>query len=479
MNRVLSIFVLVLVACGSAAAQVSPVQTLYNIHNQHTYLVSPHGLDWQTARAYAHSLGGYLVAINNNDEQFFIASNYAGLQQPLWLGLNDAANEGVFVWDSGEPVNYTVWCNTEPNNFGGDEDHVEIFAPHTGFAQCWNDIQSPYTGTGTPASRGIVELAYGVRVDFDVAPVTCGSTPFPTPLGALTGPEGVSWNGAGANANRFPLVTGIQEFGMPVRGTKYLRLSGEGQVNLPAGGPFPRPAPANVNEVRIAIPPGTKGVSFAYDFITAEDFPYNDGVDVAVVDANGNLVAHLVYHDVLGSNLGVVESTGNYCSDFGGVEILDMGPSTIARYLPILPYPAYLSIVAWNGNDNAVSSAFHLDAVQFWGTDKLQLSMSAPFGPGSIRVTNNQGIPNTPYWTAFTLTQGAYPNGWLFGLDITLSELLSQVAFGVPFAGTLDSAGHSVFTLGSGVPAGLPVYAVSLQFGPEITASAPDFFVTQ
>ena len=105
-------------------------------------------MDWQTARAYAHSLGGYLVAINNDDEQNFIASSYAGLQQPLWIGLNDAASEGVFVWDSGEPVTYTIWCNAEPNNFGGVEDYVEIFAPHTGFAQCWNDIQSPYTGTG-------------------------------------------------------------------------------------------------------------------------------------------------------------------------------------------------------------------------------------------------------------------------------------------------------------------------------------------
>ena len=106
--------------------------------------------------------------------------------------------------------------------------------------------------------------------------------------------------------------------------------------------------------------------------------------------------------------------------------------------------------------------------------------MSAPFGPGSIRVTNSHGTPNAPYWTAFTLSQGAYPNGWLFGVDITLSELLSQVSFGVPFAGTLDSLRRLRRSRSrAAFRRAFPLYAVSLQFGPEITASAPDFFVTQ
>ena len=64
---------------------------------------------------------------------------------------------------------------------------------------------------------------------------------------------------------------------MPVRGLKYLRLLTTGSLSLPAGGPFPRPAPANVNEIRIAIPAGTKGVSLAYDFITGETLPTTTG----------------------------------------------------------------------------------------------------------------------------------------------------------------------------------------------------------
>ena len=41
----------------------------------------------------------------------------------LFIGLNDAANEGTFVWSSGEAVTYLPWRAGEPNgltteNFG-------------------------------------------------------------------------------------------------------------------------------------------------------------------------------------------------------------------------------------------------------------------------------------------------------------------------------------------------------------------------
>ena len=78
-----------------------------------------------------------------------------------------------------------------------------------------------------------------------------------------------------------------------------------------------------------------------------------------------------------------------------------------------------------------------------------------------------------------TLVQGTFPHGWLFGLDITANDLFSQVMAGVPFAGVLDASGSSSFTIPSGVPPGIRVYAVSLLFGPEVTASAPRFFLTE
>src|SRR5690606_14252759 len=33
-----------------------------------------------------------------------------------WIGMNDTAEEGTWVWSSGEPVGYTNWAANEPNS---------------------------------------------------------------------------------------------------------------------------------------------------------------------------------------------------------------------------------------------------------------------------------------------------------------------------------------------------------------------------
>ena len=118
-----------------------------------------------------------------------------------------------------------------------------------------------------------------------------------------------------------------------------------------------------------------------------------------------------------------------------------------ARLLPPLPYPAYLSIVCWNGSDNTQSSAALVDAIQFWGSSGFDLSLSAPFGPGSFRLQNTNGVAGNGYVTAVTLAQGAFPNGWLFGLDIAPEELFDQFASGPPFHGVLNASGQSTFQI--------------------------------
>lgn len=481
MSSSFRILAVLLVATQFAASQTSPSGERYNIFNQHTYLITPTYVGWQPASTYARSLGGYLVTINDVFEQAYLTAQYGVVPfaYPCWIGLNDAASEGTFVWDSGEPVSFTNFCAGEPNNYLGNEDHVEMFSVHTGYAPCWNDDSSPYSGAGIPATRGIVELAHGVRVNFDGVSTACASSPFPIPLGSLLDPDDVSWNDMGASLGRLPLVTDIPEQGMPVTGSKYFRFIGTGAVTMPVGGPCPRPLNPVINEVRIAIPAGTEGVSLAYDFITLEDTaPFNDGMDISVIDSQGNLISHLVYADAFSSSY-ANPSTGAFCSATGGSHLLPFGPKPASKALPFLPHPAYVSIACWNGTDDALPSAVHIDAIQFWGTGQFQLAITAPFGPGSLRLANTQGGAGTPYWTAITIGQGVYPNGWLFGLDIPLNELISQVNSGAPFSGTLDLSGASTFTIPAGVPAGLPIFAVSLRLGAEVTASAPKFFMTQ
>ena len=79
--------------------------------------------DWEAAQAQAAAEGAYLVTINDETEQKWLQAVFGG--QPSWIGLNDIAEEGQWVWDNGEPLTYTNWALQEPNDTSiGDEDYV-------------------------------------------------------------------------------------------------------------------------------------------------------------------------------------------------------------------------------------------------------------------------------------------------------------------------------------------------------------------
>src|SRR5688572_2313046 len=121
----------------------------YNTANLHTYLLTPNNvsMSWQAARDYARTFGRYLVSINDPAEHAFVDGKYTGnTGTRRWIGLSDAAVEGNFVWDSGEPVTYTAWAGGEPNN-AGNEDYAEMIGAAVGLG-IWNDNTSPPLGAG-------------------------------------------------------------------------------------------------------------------------------------------------------------------------------------------------------------------------------------------------------------------------------------------------------------------------------------------
>jgi len=114
-------------------------------HQGHRYLVSA-GQTWQNAEAYAQSLGGHLVTINDQAEQNWVYSTF-GRFGDFWIGMSDETEEGTWIWSGGEPVDYTNWNSGEPNN-SGDEDYAAMWAS----SGTWNDW---------PVSKqlpGVVEL---------------------------------------------------------------------------------------------------------------------------------------------------------------------------------------------------------------------------------------------------------------------------------------------------------------------------------
>ncbi|MGI8605283.1 MAG: lectin-like protein [Verrucomicrobiales bacterium] len=118
-----------------------------NPDNGHRYYLLSQA-SWTLSRDEALALGGNLATINDVPEQNWIFStfgSFAGENRSLWIGLNDEAQEGTFVWASGEPVVFTNWLPGQPddNAQSGGEDYAHIIKTGNGFGVtpgAWNDL---------------------------------------------------------------------------------------------------------------------------------------------------------------------------------------------------------------------------------------------------------------------------------------------------------------------------------------------------
>jgi Lectin C-type domain len=112
---------------------------LYGGHHYSAVSSGGSGLTWTEANAAAQALSccgvtGHLATMADAAENDFIRLNLGGVQG--WIGFNDIASEGTFVWVTGEPVTFTSWNSGEPNNSGGIENCAEI----SGSGGGWNDL---------------------------------------------------------------------------------------------------------------------------------------------------------------------------------------------------------------------------------------------------------------------------------------------------------------------------------------------------
>jgi hypothetical protein len=316
------------------------------------------------------------------------------------------------------------------------------------------------------------------------------------PLGPLPTDPAVSCEGVVSNNYGFPsppatgtAVTSNPSCGFPTNGTQYVVLTLNGPAyqpplnqafNPPIGGPFPRPIPQLVTELRIPIPNGATSITMDWEFFNREcaNTSFYDGASIDVVNSSGGLVANLLYVDTLSPESACSVGT-DYCGLTMG-ETAPAGPNTLNAALPPLAGCEYVSIAAWNGGDNGFPGMFYVDNVVFNALPPAcpvpcivlspgppTLSMSSPSGSGCVQVD----LTNMPaagfYFLAATLQQGAFPNGWFFGIDIGFPELQNEINTGFPFLGALSGSACSPgggATIGQfcGLPPGLTFYAVGL-----------------
>ena len=121
-----------------------PTVWIVNPANGHAYK-KIHCDSIADATTQAAAENAYLVAINDEVENEWLDGIFR--RERFWIGLNDAAEEGQLVWDSGEPITYTNWGeheragdNTEMNDyviwgFGGRWEMVALGSAQTHFVK--------------------------------------------------------------------------------------------------------------------------------------------------------------------------------------------------------------------------------------------------------------------------------------------------------------------------------------------------------
>ena len=92
------------------ARQPEKIVWIINPANGHAYAQIP-CRDWHDAQRKAIDEEAHLLSINDEDEQFWVQIMFRNPH--FWIGLNDVEEEGVWRWDSGEPVTYTNWTTQD------------------------------------------------------------------------------------------------------------------------------------------------------------------------------------------------------------------------------------------------------------------------------------------------------------------------------------------------------------------------------
>jgi len=119
-------------SCGDCSGEYIPGFVYMGTYNGHLYYCSLDPATWPTASSVCNANGGYLASIGSAGENNFLA-NILTIQS-AWMGLNDAAQEGNFVWSNGDPLTFANWYPQQPNDYNFDQDYCEILADGT-----WND----------------------------------------------------------------------------------------------------------------------------------------------------------------------------------------------------------------------------------------------------------------------------------------------------------------------------------------------------
>ncbi len=165
-HQFLALIVLSLATVSGARGAVLAGPITNAVSGHIYYLLSANS--WTASEAEARGLGGHLVTIDDAAENRWVLDTFFFLTgvhySSLWIGLNDAAHAGQFVWANGEPVTFTNWYPGV-----GGEDYAAIRHPTENWPLgSWKSL-SDNSGLQDPAAPtyGVVELTVAVTLPAD------------------------------------------------------------------------------------------------------------------------------------------------------------------------------------------------------------------------------------------------------------------------------------------------------------------------
>ena len=113
----------------------------------HTYKLYEDGMTWKEAENFCESVGGHLVIIESRDEENLV-EGMLGNRNFYWLGasVDLSKKDARWLWVNGEPLEYSNWHGTQPDNFTGEENCLMMYNytnPSDSYATkgLWNDVQ--------------------------------------------------------------------------------------------------------------------------------------------------------------------------------------------------------------------------------------------------------------------------------------------------------------------------------------------------
>jgi len=133
--------------CNGTAddGDVCPCQVEYYPDVMHPYMFCTETATWYQAAAACSASEYRLVTFDSQAELTWATDQAIGIatSNRWWLGFNDEASEGDWVWEDSSVVGFQNWCSDEPNNGHGSEcsptSNEDCAMLNWGAGGCWND----------------------------------------------------------------------------------------------------------------------------------------------------------------------------------------------------------------------------------------------------------------------------------------------------------------------------------------------------